>query len=68
MSYIKTKLSLEDKDILQYIYDELEEINIPTTYSRKGVQGHHRYRLTRRRSPPRAAWQCKRLCDRYYLP
>ena len=41
MSYIKTKLSIEDKDILEYIYDELEEINIPTTYSRKGVQGHH---------------------------
>ena len=41
MSYIKTTLSLEDKDILKYIYDELEQINIPTTYCRKGVKGHH---------------------------
>lgn len=39
--YIKTKLSLDDKDILEDIYEELEEINIPTTYSRKGVKGHH---------------------------
>jgi hypothetical protein len=41
MSYTKTKLSLDDKYILDEIYDELEDINIPTTYSGKGVKGHH---------------------------
>ena len=40
MSYIKTKLSKEDKDILKEIYEELEEITIPTTYQKKGGQGH----------------------------
>jgi len=38
---IKTKLSLEDKDKLQEIYEELEEINIQTTYSGIGIKGHH---------------------------
>ena len=32
MSYIKTKLSLEDKEILEEIYEELEEIIIPCSY------------------------------------
>jgi hypothetical protein len=32
MSYIKTKLSVRDKEILQEIYEELEDIHIPTTY------------------------------------
>jgi hypothetical protein len=41
MSFIRTKLSYDDKDILDEIYDELEEITIPTTYSSKGVKGHH---------------------------
>jgi hypothetical protein len=41
MSYIKTKLSVYDKQILTEIYDELENINIPTTFSNKGIKGHH---------------------------
>lgn len=32
MSYVKNKLSVEDKDILNNIFDELENINIPTTF------------------------------------
>jgi hypothetical protein len=40
MSYIRTKLSKEDKVILKNIYEELEDINIPTAYSSKGVKGH----------------------------
>jgi hypothetical protein len=40
MSYIRTKLSQEDKEILREIYQELEEINIPTTYQKTGGQGH----------------------------
>lgn len=41
MSYIRTKLSDQDRDILDFIYDKLEEITLPTTYSSKGVKGHH---------------------------
>jgi hypothetical protein len=40
MSYIRTKLSELDKEILQDIYEELEDINIPTTYQKIGGQGH----------------------------
>jgi hypothetical protein len=40
MSYMKTKLSYEDKDILQEIYEELEEINITTTFKTKGGTHH----------------------------
>lgn len=41
MSYIKTKLSEEDKEILEEIYEELEEITLPLTYRKKGKsQGH----------------------------
>lgn len=40
MSYIRIKLSKEDKEILKKIYEELENINIPTSYSSKGVKGH----------------------------
>ena len=42
MSYIKTKLSGEDKDILDEIYDELEEINLPSRFQKVGAQGHSR--------------------------
>lgn len=38
--YIKTKLSKNDKDILKEIYEELENITIPTTYQKCGGQGH----------------------------
>jgi hypothetical protein len=38
MSYIRTKLSFIDKEILGEIYDELENITIPTTY-RSGKKG-----------------------------
>ena len=41
MSFIKTKLSVEDKTILKEIYEELEKITIPTSYSSNGVKGHH---------------------------
>jgi hypothetical protein len=41
MSYIKTKLSNDDKAMLKYIYIELEKINIPTSYSGKNIKGHH---------------------------
>ena len=40
MSFIKTKLSVKDKTILKELYEELEEITIPTTYQKKGGQGH----------------------------
>lgn len=36
MSFIKTKLSVEDKTILKEIYEELEKITIPTTYKSIG--------------------------------
>jgi hypothetical protein len=41
MSYIRTKLSDKDKDILDYIYEELEDITLPTTFSSQGVKGHY---------------------------
>jgi hypothetical protein len=41
MSFIKTKLTVKDKQILSEIYDNLEEIILPTSYSSKGVKGHH---------------------------
>jgi hypothetical protein len=41
MSYIRTKLSKNDKDILADIYEELENINIPTTYTKPGSKGHY---------------------------
>ena len=41
MSYIRTKLSEEDKDILDEIYENLEKITLPTTFSSQGVKGHH---------------------------
>ena len=41
MSYITKKISEEDRDILYDIYNELEEINLPTTFSSKGIKGHH---------------------------
>lgn len=41
MSYIRTKLSPEDKEILQEIYQELEDINIPTTYKSNEKNGAH---------------------------
>ena len=41
MSYIKNKLSVEDKDILNDIFDELENINIPTTYKTTTSNGAH---------------------------
>jgi hypothetical protein len=41
MSFIKTKLSVDDKTILKEIYDELEKITIPTTYRVKGVGNNH---------------------------
>jgi hypothetical protein len=40
MSYIRTKLSYDDKDILDEIYDELEEITLPSSFRNKGGQGH----------------------------
>jgi hypothetical protein len=43
MSYIRTKLSDEDKDILDYIYEELEDITLPLSYRKGGqkdTQGH----------------------------
>ena len=40
MSYIRTKLSEEDKEILEEIYEELEEITIPTRFQKVGAQGH----------------------------
>jgi hypothetical protein len=40
-SYVKTKLSVSDTDILEEIYDELEKITIPTTFSSPGTKGHY---------------------------
>ena len=40
MSYIRTKLSEEDKEILQEIYEELEEITLPTTFSSNKGKHH----------------------------
>ena len=40
MSFIKTKLTVEDKEILAEIYDELEEITLPSTYRITG-KGYH---------------------------
>jgi hypothetical protein len=41
MNYIKTKLSSLDKEILNDIYEELENVNIPTTFSGKNIKGHY---------------------------
>ena len=41
MTYIKTKLSQEDKEILRKIYEELEEITISTSYSSQGLGQKH---------------------------
>lgn len=41
MSYIRTKLSYDDKNILDEIYDELEKINIPTTYRKGSKSGNY---------------------------
>lgn len=41
MSYIKTKLSDKDKEILKKIYEELEKISIQTSYSGIGIKGHY---------------------------
>ena len=41
MSYVRTKLSKEDEEILNKIYEELEKINITTSYSSKGIPGHY---------------------------
>lgn len=40
MNYIRTKLSYDDKDILDEIYDELDEITLPSSFRNKGGQGH----------------------------
>lgn len=40
MVYEKNKLSKEDKEILSEIYEELEEITLPSTYQKTGGQGH----------------------------
>ena len=41
MSFIKTKLSSKDKDILKEIYEELEDITLPMSYRSGGRgQGH----------------------------
>jgi hypothetical protein len=40
MVYEKNKLSKEDKEILIEIYEELEEITLPSTYQKTGGQGH----------------------------
>lgn len=45
MSYIRTRLSKEDKDILKEIYEELEDINIPIVY-RKGEKGQGHQKRT----------------------
>jgi len=41
MSYIRRELSKEDTEILNKIYNELEKINIPTTYRSKCVKGRY---------------------------
>jgi len=40
MNYTITKLSDEDIEILDDIYDELEKITIPKRYQKTGAQGH----------------------------
>lgn len=40
MSFIKTKLSIQDKEILSEIYDALEEITLPSTHRIMG-KGYH---------------------------
>lgn len=39
MSHVRTKLSVEDKDILKKIYTELEKITIPTSFASPGTKG-----------------------------
>ena len=46
MSFIQTLLSYESKQILKEIYEELEAITIPTTYSSTSVKGHYHARKT----------------------
>ena len=41
MSFIKTKLTVEDKEILAEIYDELEDITIPSTYRSNSISLGH---------------------------
>ena len=41
MSYVRTKLSEQDRDILDDIYNELEEITLPTTFSSQSEKGRH---------------------------
>lgn len=41
MSYIKTKISNSDKEILREIFDGLNKITLPTSYCSKGIQGIH---------------------------
>ena len=41
MSYIRTKLSNDDKEILDKIYDELEKITLPTSYCSDRRRGDH---------------------------
>lgn len=41
MSYIKTKLTIKDKEILNEIFKELEEIALPKSFRSKGMGSHH---------------------------
>jgi hypothetical protein len=41
MSYIKTKLSLNDKEILKEIFEELEKIRLPSSFRIKGIGSYH---------------------------
>lgn len=41
MSYIRTKLSNDDKNILDEIYDELEKITLPTSYCSERRKGNY---------------------------
>lgn len=41
MSYIKTKLTINDKEILNKIFKELEQISLPKSYRSKGMGSHH---------------------------
>jgi len=40
MNYITTKLSEEDKHILDKIYRHLEDIKLPSRFQKVGAQGH----------------------------
>ena len=40
MSYTRRKLSYDDKDILDEIYNALEKITLPSSFRNKGGQGH----------------------------